>query len=101
MTVYTLLVLLVFACVPWCENMKIGFLLTARPPSPGFPTVLTSGGAVQLAIDEINHRYNTSVQLLWNDTDCDATRALVTGYEQGTKDMVDVLIGPACSKCKL
>jgi hypothetical protein len=100
MTSYTLFILLLFARVRVCENFKIGLLLTTRAPSPGFPTIFTSGGAFQLALEEINHRYKTSVDYIWNNTDCDVTRALLTGYEQGTQGNVDVIVGPACEKCK-
>lgn len=98
MKTYLLWLFLLFASVPFCGSLKIGFLLTARALTPGFPSVITSGGAVQLAVDEINRRYNTSVKLIWNNTECDVTKALLTGYEQGTKDQVDVIIGPACEK---
>ncbi|XP_060569743.1 atrial natriuretic peptide receptor 2-like [Ruditapes philippinarum] len=98
MTSYTLFILLLFARVRICENFKIGLLLTTRAPSPGFPTIFTSGGAFQLALEEINNRYKTSVDYIWNNTDCDVTRALLTGYEQGTQGNVDVIVGPACEK---
>lgn len=101
MKTYTLLILLVFATIPICENFKIGLLLTARPPTQGFPSMQTSGGAVQLAMEEVKRRYNTSVELIWNDTNCDEGRALLSGYDQGTKRKVNVIIGPACRKCKL
>lgn len=100
MTSYILYILLLFASVRVCENLKIGLLLTSRAPSPGFPTIFTSGGAFQLALDEINRRHNISVTYIWNNTDCDVTRALLTGYEQGTQGNVDVIVGPACVKCK-
>lgn len=74
----------------------------------GFLTPMTSqlvrgaqfSGALPIAIDSINNNSNilpnTTINFLYEDTDCDATTGLGAGVKLFNKK-VDVFIGPACS----
>lgn len=102
MTSYTLILLLLFALTPKAEDeFKIGLLLSRQSESPGFPTIYSSGGAAQIAVEEVQEKYKHKIKILWDNLlDCEEGPTLISGYDFGTKKNASVIIGPACSKGK-
>ena len=41
-----------------------------------------------------------AVNISWLDTGCDEGLSIITAYDLGKDQNVEVIIGPACSKCK-
>ncbi|KAL4223762.1 hypothetical protein ACF0H5_017228 [Mactra antiquata] len=104
MTTYTLLLLLLFASCNLAANsdLRIGLLLSMDSEIPGMPSIYSSGGAAQIAVEEVEQRYNHNITILWdvllNTNSCDVGPTLISGYDYGTKKNASVIIGPPCSK---